>query len=149
MTTLLIFVILVLGVVVLISSTRWKLSKDLKRSLDESSFFIYRNKTVSASAQLALGESLAIPIKSTVLINEREMHLIPNKFSPLLFMTDFPFTFYRKDNKKLKLERSDYSGIVFVSQKRNPSMFGKVFEVRIEVYDDEKREMLKKIKNWR
>jgi len=150
MTTFLIIVILGFGVVILISSTRWKLSKNLSRSLDTSKFDVYSNKKVSASAQLAVGESLAIPIKSSILINDRELHIIPTQFNLFLFMTDFPFTFYRKDNKKLKLEHSDDTEIVFVSKKRSPSVFGKVFEVSIKVYDeDEKREILKKIKNWR
>jgi hypothetical protein len=150
MTIFALFVFIALTLIFMVSSTRWKLSKDLINTLDLANFEVYEKKSVSASAKLKMGETLAIPISSTVLINEQEIHLIPNKFHLLLFMTDFPFSFYKKDNKKFKIRNSENSEVVFTSSKKNASTFGKVFEVTIRVHNqDEKMEMLRKIKKWR
>lgn len=149
MTIFIFFVLIALSLVLMVSSTRWKLSKDRIKDLDLAKYDVYEKKSVSASAKLKVGETLAIPISSTVLVNDQEIHLIPNKFNLLLFMTDFPFSFYKKDNKKFKIRRSEYSEIVFTSSKKNASTFGKVFEVTIKVHNqDEKVEMLRKIKKW-
>ncbi|MFT6166371.1 MAG: hypothetical protein ACJASF_001058 [Vicingaceae bacterium] len=150
MTIFALFVFIALTLIFMVSSTRWKLSKDLINTLDLANFEVYEKKSVSASAKLKMGETLAIRISSTVLINEQEIHLIPNKFHLLLFMTDFPFSFYKKDNKKFKIRNSENSEVVFTSSKKNASTFGKVFEVTIRVHNqDEKMEMLRKIKKWR
>lgn len=150
MTYFILFLIIGLGLALMVSSTRWKLSKDRMSKLNYSSFDVYKNKTVSASAQLKMGQTLAIPMNCSVFINEQEIHLIPNKFKLLLFMTDFPFSFYRKQNKKIKIHRSEYSEIIIEATKKDASVFGKVFEVTIKVNDqEEKAEMLRKIKKWR
>ena len=150
MTIFALFVFIALTLIFMVSSTRWKLSKDLINGLDLANFEVYEKRSVSASAKLKLGETLAIPISSTVLINDQEIHLIPNKFNLLLFMTDFPFSFYKKDNKKFKIRNSENSEVVFTSSKKNASTFGKIFEVTIRVHSqDEKIEMLRKIKKWR
>lgn len=150
MTIFALFVFIALTLIFMVSSTRWKLSKDLINGLDLANFEVYEKRSVSASAKLKLGETLAIPISSTVLINDQEIHLIPNKFNLLLFMTDFPFSFYKKDNKKFKIRNSENSEVVFTSSKKNASTFGKIFEVTIRVHSqDEKMEMLRKIKKWR
>ncbi len=133
----------------MVSSTRWKLSKDRISSLDLANFDVYEKKSVSASAKLKMGETVGIPISSTVLVNDQEIHLIPNKFNLLLFMTDFPFSFYKKDNKKFKIRRSEYTEVAFTSRKKDASVFGKEFDVTIRVYnEDEKKEMLRKLKKW-
>jgi len=78
------------------------------------------------------------------------MHLIPSRFYPLLFMTDFPFSFFRTDNKELKIQSSEYSKIVFLSQKKYASIFGSEIEVTIKEYDKEvKKEILDKLETWR
>jgi hypothetical protein len=134
----------------MVSSTRWKLSKDRLNSLNTANFAVYERKAVSATAKLKAGETLGIPISSTVFINDQEIHLIPNRFHLLLFMTDFPFSFYKKDNKKFKIQRSENNEIVFSSSKKTASTFGKVFEITIKVqHEEEKLEMLRKIKKWR
>ena len=149
MTIFIFFVIIALILVYMVSSTRWKLSKDRITSLDLANFDVYEKKSVSATAKLKMGETLGIPISSTVLVNDQEIHLIPNKFNLLLFMTDFPFSFYKKDNKKFKIRRSEYTEVAFTSSKKNASTFGKVFDVTIRVHnEDEKMEMLRKIKKW-
>ncbi len=104
---------------------------------------------VLVGAQLVKGESAAIPINCTVLLNENELHLIPTKFNALLFMTDYPFTFYKKDNRKLKIKQSENSGIECTLRKRNPSVFGKVFNVRIEIFDEERQDLSNILKTWR
>jgi len=104
---------------------------------------------VSASAKLKAGETLGIPVKCDVLINGRELHLIPVRFHPLLFMTDFPFTFVKASNKKMKPRRTEGPEITFTGRKRKSSLYGSTFDVTIRGYDaDEKREMLKKLKAW-
>lgn len=133
----------------MISSIKWKLSKALFRKTESSSLTIYNNKRVLVGAQLVKGESAAIPINCTVLLNENELHLIPTKFNALLFMTDYPFTFYKKDNRKLKIKQSEYSVIECTLRKRNPSVFGKVFNVRIEIFDEERQALLNILKTWR
>ncbi|MFT4757926.1 MAG: dsDNA-binding SOS-regulon protein, partial [Vicingaceae bacterium] len=61
-----------------------------------------------------------------------------------------PFSFYKKDNKKFKVLRSENNEIVFTSRKKKASTFGKMFEITIRVHNkDEKLEMLRKIKKWR
>ena len=150
MTYLLFFAIIALGLALMVSSTRWRLSKDRVSKLDLSSFAVYESKAVSASAQLKAGQTLAIPMNCNVFINEQEIHIIPNKFKLFLFMTDFPFSFYRKQNKKITIQRSEYTEIKFEASKRDASLFGKVFEVTIIVHNqEEKTEILRKIKKWR
>ena len=150
MTYFIFFVFIVLFLALMVSSTRWKLSKDRINSLNVTDFAMYEKKSVSAKAKLKAGETLAIPISSSVFLNDQEIHLIPTKFHLFLFMTDFPFSFYKKDNKKFKVLRSKNNEIVFTSSKKNASTFGKVFEITIRVHnEDEKLEMLRKIKKWR
>ncbi|MDB4061626.1 hypothetical protein N8371_01410 [Vicingaceae bacterium] len=150
MTYFIFFVVIALFLAWMVSSTRWKLSKDLLNSIYATNFGVYKVKSVSATAKLKAGETLGISISSTVLISDQEIHLIPNKFHLLLFMTDFPFSFYKKDNKKFKVVRSENKEIVFTSTKKSPSTFGKVFEVTIRVHhEEEKLEMLRSLKKWR
>lgn len=149
MALFLIILLLGLGFIGYISYVRWRLSKALKGKLDLSTFQVYRNRMVSTSAKLKAGETLGIPIKCDVLINGRELHLIPVRFHPLLFMTDFPFTFVKAANKKMKPRRTERPEITFTGRKRKSSLYGSTFEVTIRGYDaDEKREMLKKLKAW-
>jgi hypothetical protein len=64
-------------------------------------------------------------------------------------MTDFPFTFLKTANKKLKPRRNEGLEITFTGRKRKSSLYGSTFDVTIRGYDaDEKKEMLKKLKAW-
>ncbi len=150
MTYFILFAAIALFLAWMVSSTRWKLSKALKNRLDDANFTVYKDKSVSATAKLKAGETLGIPIACTVFLNDREIHLIPSKFHFLLFMSDVPFSFYRKDNNKLKARSTDNSEIVFNSTKKSASTFGKVFEITVKVpKENERDEMLRKIKKWR
>ena len=132
----------------MISSTRWNLCKKLRRDL-EGNYKEYSKKKVSASAKLAAGDSFAFPLRCTVLVKDNEMHLIPERFHPFLFMTEYPFSFYRKDNRKVKVDSSNILEISLILKKRTPSIFGKVVEVSIEVFDEERKALLKVMKGWR
>ena len=150
MAYLIFFALIGLGLIAIVSSTRWRLCKDIMSKLNLSNFAVYENKLVCASAQLKTGQTLAIPMDCSVIINEQEMHLIPYKFKLSLFMTDFPFSFYKKHNKKIKVLRSEYTEIIFEAAKKDASIFGKMFEVTIRVHNQkEKTEILRKIKKWR
>lgn len=150
MSLFLLFLFLGLGFTQFISSFRWRLSKELLSNLDLSSYQVFNKKEVLASAKLRAGETLGIPIKCHVIISGREMHLIPVRFSPLLFMTDFPFSFLKADNKKIKVNHSENHAIKFRCRKRKSSIFGSTFDVTIGVNDaDEKKELLKLVKSWR
>lgn len=149
MTIFFAVVVILLGFILMISSTKWNLSKALLRKTESSDFKVYNNKRVYVSAKLVKGESAAIPISCKVLMNENKLHLIPTKFHALLFMTDYPFTFYKKDNRKLKIHQSELSELVFTCKQRKPSVFGKVFNVRIEIFDEERRALLNILKTWR
>lgn len=141
-------VILGVSVILFISSTRWKLGNNLIKRMDHSTYAVYTNKTVYTSGRVAMGETIGIPIKCAIFISQREVHLIPTRFNPFLFMTDFPFTFYKKN--KLKLMHSEQTEIVFTARKRNPSVFGSQFMVTIKVYDEkEKRDIIKDLKSRR
>ena len=148
MSTVLFVLIIILGIIIVVSSTRWNLCKKLRKDLD-SSYTLYSGKRVAPSAKLAAGDSFAIPMRCTVLLKDNEMHIIPERFHPFLFMTDYPFSFYRKDNRKVKVDSSNDSELVLTLKKRTPSVFGKVFEVRIELVDEERKDLLKKVKGWR
>lgn len=150
MTYIIFFAVIAVFLVLMVSSTRWKLSKDRLNGLNVENFTVYKNKAVSASAKLKAGETLGIPINSTVYLNDQEIHLIPNKFHFSLFMTDFPFSFYKKDNKKFKVLRSENAELVFSAGKKDASIFGKKFEVKIRAFnEDEKLEIQRKLKKWR
>lgn len=150
MTIFLISLFLGLCFILFISYFRWNLSRENLKKLDLSSYTVYRDKTVLTSARLKAGETFGIPIKSTLLINDHEIHLIPSGFNPFLFMTEFPFSFFKATNKKLKIQRSDAQEITFTARQRKSSIFGSTFEVTIRIDDEEeKRAILKKFKSWR
>ena len=150
MTLFLTCLLIGLGFTLFVSSFRWKLSQELMRKTDSLNYQVYRDKKVSASAKLAAGETLGIPVKCTVLIDGREMLIIPSRFHPLLFMTDFPFTFAKAANKKLKPKLNEIQEITFTGRKRKSSVFGSTFDVRISLNNaDESKDLLKRIKAWK
>jgi hypothetical protein len=150
LTWFLTILIITLSIVLAVSLVRWNLSRALRKSIDLSKYEVFDQLKVSAAAKLKAGETLGIPIKCSVAINQRELHLIPTHFHPTLFMTDFPFTFAKKANKKLKIRRSEGSEIVFVGRQRKSSVFGSELEVTIQVVNaEEKKRLLQFLKSWK
>lgn len=150
MTWFLTLILIGLGAIFMVSLVRWNLSRALRKSLTPSDNEVYHNKRVSATAKLKTGETYGIPLKCSITLGQREIHIIPNRFSPLLFMTDFPYTFSKSSNKKLKIKRSDSSEIIFTGRQRKSSVFGREVEITIGIFDpDEKKEFLRKLKNWK
>lgn len=150
MTWFLTIGLLLLGAVLLVSLTRWNLCRALRKSLTLSDYDIYEQKRVWAVAKRKTGDTLGIPMKCTVYFSKREIHIIPNRYSPMLFMTDYPYTFLKASNKKLKIQPSESTEIIFIGRQRKSSVFGSDVEITIEVFDpDEKDELLKKLKSWK
>jgi hypothetical protein len=150
MTWFLTIALLVLGAILLVSFTRWNLGRALRQGLTLSDYDVYDQKKVWAVAKRKTGDTLGIPMKCTVAYSKREIHFIPNRFSPLLFMTDYPYTFSKGSNKKLKIQRSESTEIIFIGRQKKSSVFGSEVEITIEVFDpEEKGELLKKLKSWK
>lgn len=150
MTWILTIGLLIIGVIFLVSLVRWNVIRALRKSLTPSDYDIYDNKRVTAIAKRKTGDTLGIPMKCTVYFSKREIHIIPNGFSPMQFMTDYPYTFSKASNKKLKIQRSESTEIIFIGRQRKSSVFGSDVEITIEMFDpDEKDELMKKLKSWK
>ena len=150
MTTFLFIAFLALGFIFFISYTKWKNGKNLLGQIDLSKYVVFTNKTLSVTSQLSTGESFPVPVTGTILINDRELHLIPTRFTALLFMTDYPLSFFKKNNRKLKLKSLNPAELTFTGKKSKSSVFGSVCNVTIKgLTDDEKSEFMKMAKRWR
>lgn len=142
--------LIIMFIVLTVSLVRWNLSRGLQRSLDLSEYQVFDQLRVSAAAKLKAGETLGIEMKCTVAMNSRELHLMPERFHPLLFMTDFPFTFSKKANRKLKIQSSDWYKIIFTGKQRKSSVFGSELEVTIHIKNEkESKQLLKLLKSWK
>lgn len=150
MTWFLTIGLLLIGGILMVSLIRWNVIRALRRSLTLSNYDIYNNKRVTAIAKRKTGDTFGFPIKCTVAIGQRDVHIIPLRFNPFLFMTDYPITFSKTSNKKFKIQRSEYTEIIFIGRQNKSSVFGSVVEITIEVYDQEERkELVRKLKNWK
>lgn len=140
-----------LGIVFIftVSMVRWRRSKKRMKGLNLSAYTVFSNKSIYISAKLIFSESLAIPITTTLFMNDKKMHLLPSKFSPFLFMTDYPYTFFRADLEAIKFQRAEFNEIVFTCRKTNPSFLKSVFEITIKEYDpNEKNRIIEQLKSW-
>ncbi|MCZ4409018.1 hypothetical protein O3Q51_09375 [Cryomorphaceae bacterium 1068] len=150
MTWFLTIGLLIIGIILLVSLIRWNVIRALRKSLTLSDYDIYDNKRVTAIAKRKTGDTFGFPLKCTVAIGQRDIHVIPLRFNPFLFMTDYPIAFSKATNKKLKIQRSEYTEIIFIGKQRKSSVFGSVVEITIQVYDqEEKKELVRKLKNWK